>query len=526
MRDVVVLKFHAADATLAERAPDAPAPLPARAAAPGNSSAPVATPSDLTGATTRARGSDAEPDTQPLFHVHNLFSEGGRPGDDASTIALGLDATLDGFSRDTFVSCTAGGFARCDYCEEQVRKKRRRESDVAGSPDKPPDSGTSGGRGHDIAGSSSGGGAAESPQERDMRMRTPLPGLRFPTRTRLADDLDMTPPSGPPTRTTTARMDNAVSGNAGGSGGDIITSPLTQSQRAALPPTSVVTASATPAAGRGSSGGPASSSGPPASTVPAVFESARYMLADDRALAAYALTLETLQRGQRAALAVWRSYDQGDYKPPCSWCRALSVPVTPGMKHTSSSCFNRVCMNCLRPSIMRQSARTATMGDVCCQPRNICKEDPKPWDPNTDGHIDPSISRCDGCCLPRTVRCDDETAHDMHGAAHFGPTKCPWTLCIKVVLIQVLLSRAHMSVDKPDFAPALFKACQVEWTTTSGNGSDAAPERLIPNDLLVWGPNKRQQGTDAIARWLTSGRKLPNIVLLAPILARAFDLSF
>eukprot|EP00170_Pyropia_yezoensis_P000539 contig_2724_g540 len=175
--------------------------------------------------------------------------------------------------------------------------------------------------------------------------------------------------------------------------------------------------------------------------------------------------------------------------------------------------------------IMRQSARTATMGDVCCQPRNICKEEPKPWDPNTDGHIDPSISRCDGCCLPRTVRCD-ETAHDMHGAAHFGPTKCPWTLCIKVVLIQVLLSRAHMSVDKPDFAPALSKACQVEWTTTSGNGSDAPPERLIPNELLVWGPNKRQQGTDAIARWLTSGRKLPNTVLFAPILARAFDLSF
>ncbi|GAB0492791.1 hypothetical protein MMPV_004061 [Pyropia vietnamensis] len=124
------------------------------------------------------------------------------------------------------------------------------------------------------------------------------------------------------------------------------------------------------------------------------------------------------------------------------------------------------------------------------------------------------------------------SAHDMHGAAQLGPTKCPWTLCIKVVLIQVLLAGAHMFVDKPEFAPALFKACKVKWTTTttattlSGNDSEAAPERLIPNDLLAWGPNKRQQGTDAIARWLTSGSKLPNIVLFASVLARAFDLSF
>lgn len=166
------------------------------------------------------------------------------------------------------------------------------------------------------------------------------------------------------------------------------------------------------------------------------------------------------------------------------------------------------------------------MGDVCCQPRSICKEDPKPWDLNTDGHIDPTIVRCDGCCLPRTVRCDDETAHDMHGAAQLGPTKCPWTLCIKVILIQVLLARTHMSVGKPEFAPALFKACQVKWTTPPSHASQGAPERLIPDELLAWGPNTRQQGTDAIARWLTSGGKLPNIVLFAPVLARAFDLSF
>lgn len=108
------------------------------------------------------------------------------------------------------------------------------------------------------------------------------------------------------------------------------------------------------------------------------------------------------------------------------------------------------------------------------------------------------------------------------------PSSCAF--CIKVFFVLVLLARSHMSVDMHDFGRALLQACQVRWLSAAagrggGHGTascDQPAERLIPDELVSWGPNKRQRSTDAIARWLTGGRKLPITVQFAQVSARGF----
>ena len=50
--------------------------------------------------------------------------------------------------------------------------------------------------------------------------------------------------------------------------------------------------------------------------------------------------------------------------------------------------------------------------------------------------------------------------------------------------------------------------------------------RNIPKELLDWGPHQRPPSVDRVAQWMVSGRQLPNIVLFAPVMAKAFGLYF
>ncbi len=278
---------------------------------------------------------------------------------------------------------------------------------------------------------------------------------------------------------------------------------------------------------------------------------------DRAALAAAQMTSDALERGTRAALAVWAHADGAPHWP-CAWCCAQSRTSQPAERHGPASCFIRTCMVCVRPSSYKYvgkssplspqvaaaaaverspstaAAAAAVAAGTCGVSSRVCKTQPPPWSRDRRGHGDGGFdTRCHACFLPRTIRSVDGMALDSHPLGRFGPARCPWVFVIKVALLQVAMARSFMSPDKREFAPALAHACAVTWATQSDSSHDgcqavasAVSERNIPRRLLDWGPADRPSAVDKVAKWLSGGTRLPNVVLFAPILARAFGLSF
>lgn len=188
------------------------------------------------------------------------------------------------------------------------------------------------------------------------------------------------------------------------------------------------------------------------------------------------------------------------------------------------------------PGSLSSPSSSATTGDVCALPSRECKHNYQPWRPTNRAPKEHALC-CHGCFLPRTIRTVDDTAFDTHGIGRFGPARCPWTLVIKVALLQVGQARRLMSPTQAAFAPALQQACGVQWETMGfveqqrrGDGQAARAlsvcERTVPRELLDWGARARPSGVDKVARWLTSGDRVPNVVLFAPVLARGLGLNF
>lgn len=264
-----------------------------------------------------------------------------------------------------------------------------------------------------------------------------------------------------------------------------------------------------------------------------------------RALAESQVLASAVQRGFQAALAVWSHADESPSRP-CAWSCALSVRLASGAAHGPQTCFRKTCMVCVRPSSYTYSGLfspsphlqvTSSRPGTCGLSSRDCRQQPVPWSAASRWDHAKGGGVCNGCFLPRTVRSLDDTALDTHPIGRFGPSRCPWLLVIKVVLLQVAQARAPMSRAQPHFAPALSRACRVEWQTAAadGHGSQvgdertralSACERTIPRELLDWGPRELPSDVDKVAQWLAGGSRLPNVVLFAPILARAFGLRF
>lgn len=441
---------------------------------------------------------------------------------------LGLDTVLDGTHPDDFLSCVAGNFAKCDYCSPTGTAKRGR-----------------GGQGNDGGGDGGGGkrhqannGQQPPPQLGPPPSEGPSPGGAGGTGSRgIRQFLNSAPrplgraplaaaepdAEGPrtPSRPATSTMSDD---GAGEDDGDVLESLVN------LYPMSFVTP---PRQGRRSAAADSEFEQALLDTpIPTSRQPTRVDHPAGSPVGGTRLPVvqAALERGMRAAAAVVQSVHQGGDTRPCAWCRALSVSQFPE-SHGYGSCFPSFCMHCVRPSIKPGSLNVDTVHAVCVKTYANCKKDRTPWDRSGLGSPSAKGTICSGCRLSRTIRPDQHLSLDSHARDGFGATKCAWTFCIKVVLIQVHLARSEMSTTNDTFDEALFNACKVAYTLEP-QGADLATdtpsvaERVIPARLVDWGSESSPPSVDLVASWLTDGGTLPNIVLFAPVLARAFGLTF
>ncbi len=198
---------------------------------------------------------------------------------------------------------------------------------------------------------------------------------------------------------------------------------------------------------------------------------------DRAALAAAQMTSDALERGTRAALAVWAHADGAPHWP-CAWCCAQSRTSQPAERHGPASCFIRTCMVCVRPSSYKYvgkssplspqvaaaaaverspstaAAAAAVAAGTCGVSSRVCKTQPPPWSRDRRGHGDGGFdTRCHACFLPRTIRSVDGMALDSHPLGRFGPARCPWVFVIKVALLQVAMARSFMSPTSVSLLP-------------------------------------------------------------------------